>query len=103
MSEEKKPGWEGKHFSFFSNRECEYFPCHKGVDPEEFNCLFCYCPLYALGEDCGGGFKILKNGVKDCSSCVRPHAPGGYEYVLSRLDRLTELMRRTENLTEDLT
>ena len=44
-----KEYWEDKHYSFFSNRECEYFPCHKGADPENFNCLFCYCPLYALG------------------------------------------------------
>ncbi len=27
------------HYKFFCNRECEYFPCHKGVDPEHFNCL----------------------------------------------------------------
>ncbi len=26
-----KEYWEDKHYSFFSNRECEYFPCHKGV------------------------------------------------------------------------
>ena len=37
----EKPYWEGKEFSFFSHKECEYFPCHKGADPEEFNCLFC--------------------------------------------------------------
>ncbi|MGN1180093.1 MAG: cysteine-rich small domain-containing protein, partial [Suilimivivens sp.] len=24
---------------FFENRECKYFPCHKGL--EDFNCLFC--------------------------------------------------------------
>ncbi len=34
----------GKHYTWFQNRECEYFPCHKGVREEEFNCLFCYCP-----------------------------------------------------------
>lgn len=48
----EKPYWEGKHYSFFSNKECEYFPCHQGADPENFNCLFCYCPLYALGDKC---------------------------------------------------
>lgn len=90
-------------FSFFQNRACPYFPCHQAGRAEEFNCLFCYCPLYALGRSCGGDFCYTENGVKGCSGCVRPHAPGGYEYVLSRLDRLTELMRRTENLTEDLT
>ena len=40
-----------KHYDFFQNSECEYFPCHKGADPKTFSCLFCYCPLYALGEN----------------------------------------------------
>ena len=26
-------------FDFFQNRACEYFPCHKGVADEDFNCL----------------------------------------------------------------
>ena len=52
--------WEGKHYSFFQNRDCEYFPCHQGADPENFNCLFCYCPLYALGEKCGGNFRYTE-------------------------------------------
>ena len=38
-----------EHYKFFQNRDCEYFPCHAGADPETFSCLFCYCPLYALG------------------------------------------------------
>jgi len=42
----EKPYWEGKHYSYFSNKECEYFPCHKGADPENFNCLFCYCCMH---------------------------------------------------------
>ena len=52
----EKPYWEGKEYSYFSHKKCEYFPCHKGVDPENFNCLFCYCPLYALGDKCGGNY-----------------------------------------------
>ena len=49
--------WYGKHYSYFQNKECEYFPCHAGANPENFSCLFCYCPLYALGDRCGGAFK----------------------------------------------
>ena len=45
---------QNKHYNFFQNKECEYFPCHKGVKEEDFNCLFCYCPLYTLGKHCGG-------------------------------------------------
>ncbi len=44
---------QNKHYNFFQNKECEYFPCHKGVKEEDFNCLFCYCPLYTLGKHCG--------------------------------------------------
>ena len=41
----EKPYWEGKQYSFFCHKECEFFPCHETKDPENFNCLFCYCPL----------------------------------------------------------
>ena len=41
------------HYDFFQHKQCEYFPCHAGADPETFSCLFCYCPLYCLGENCG--------------------------------------------------
>ena len=27
MGEQKKY-WEGKHFAFYTNKECEYYPCH---------------------------------------------------------------------------
>ena len=61
------------NYDFFQNKACEYFPCHKGADPENFSCLFCYCPLYALGENCGGDFCYTEDGIKDCSACLRPH------------------------------
>ena len=35
-----------EYYKFFQNKKCEYFPCHKGIPEEDFNCLFCYCPLY---------------------------------------------------------
>ena len=41
-------------YSFFQHTACEFFPCHETAHPEDFNCLFCYCPLYALGDRCGG-------------------------------------------------
>ena len=51
-----------ENYKFFSHRECEFFPCHKVSDEESFNCLFCYCPLYALGKECGGNFTYTENG-----------------------------------------
>ena len=78
------PAQGGPHFAFFQNSECEFFPCHKTDRPEDFNCLFCYCPLY-LKDDCGGNFKILENGVKDCSNCLFPHKAENYERVIEKL------------------
>ena len=80
-----------RHYAFFQNRACEYYPCHEGADPEAFSCLFCYCPLYCLGDRCGGGFRYLENGVKDCSGCLYPHIPGNYDAVVRRLPEVADL------------
>lgn len=84
--------------TYLSNPACPYFPCHKEADRENFNCLFCYCPLYALGERCGGNFIYTSSGIKDCSDCLLPHSPGGYDYVLSRCGEVIDLARRKETL-----
>lgn len=73
-----------ENFKFFQHEKCEYFPCHKTNKPENFNCLFCYCPLYMLKDKCGGNF-IINNGIKDCSHCLIPHNPGGYDYIMSKM------------------
>lgn len=75
--------WKDKGFSYFCNTNCEYFPCHQ-TNATEFNCLFCYCPLYEY-EDCGGNFTYLKNGFKDCSTCLLPHRKENYGLILERL------------------
>ena len=59
--------------TFVQNLACPYFPCHAGVDASSFNCLFCYCPLYALGSACGGAYAYTDAGIKDCSGCTRLH------------------------------
>ena len=71
-------------FRFFKNQECEYFPCHETINSEDFNCLFCYCPLYKM-EDCPGNPSFTQEGVKDCSKCLLPHNPESYEKILSKL------------------
>ncbi|UJX42697.1 cysteine-rich small domain-containing protein [Desulfovibrio sp. JY] len=70
-------------YRFFQNTACKYFPCHPGADPESFNCLLCFCPLYFL-ENCGGDCQTLQ-GIKDCTPCLRPHRPEGYDEILDRL------------------
>ena len=83
----------GSH-SFAQNRACKYFPCHGGVAVADFNCLFCYCPLYALGERCGGNFSYTAKGVKDCSGCAFPHRRENYKAVLARFPELAALAAR---------
>ena len=86
--------WKDKHFSFISNRECEYFPCHKTDDPDNFNCLFCYCPLYPLGEACGGNFSYTPQGFKDCSECIFPHLRDSYPKIVERYSEICVLAAR---------
>lgn len=77
--------------SFFRNVSCAYFPCHEGVEPGQFNCLFCYCPLYALGKACGGACVYLPSGVKSCEHCAFPHRRENYDAVLARFPELAAL------------
>lgn len=84
---------------FFQNRSCEYFPCHPGADADSFNCLFCYCPLYALGKRCGGRFTYLENGVKDCSGCLLPHRKDQYDALLARYGEIMAVVAREDART----
>ena len=81
--------------SYFCNRDCKYFPCHETAG-EDFNCLFCYCPLYALSDQCGGNFRFTEKGIKDCSRCMIPHSPNGYDYVLKKFDEVSKLAKRKD-------
>ena len=83
-----------RHYDFFQNRQCEYFPCHAGADPDTFNCLFCYCPLYALGDRCGGNCAFLDNGIKDCSGCLVPHRRENYSRILEKMPEIMELAKQ---------
>lgn len=70
---------------FFENRECEYYPCHKGADV--LNCLFCYCPMYHL-TDCPGSPSYKDKGdhkIKVCTDCTFPHDPDHYEKIMEIL------------------
>ena len=83
-----------EHYKFNQNRQCEFFPCHKGIKDEDFNCLFCYCPLYVLGDKCGGNFTYLDNGIKDCSNCLLPHCRENYDRIMEKIGAVMELTRR---------
>ena len=85
-----------KQYSFFSHKDCEYFPCHAGIAEEDFNCLFCYCPLYALGRKCGGGCVYTEHGYKSCAECTFPHWPDNYYKVLARYEDIMEVVKRMD-------
>lgn len=83
------------------NPDCPYFPCHEGADKNDFNCLFCYCPLYALGNDCGGNFCYTADGIKDCSFCLLPHTRGGYAYILENCKKVVEMVQKKQSGQEN--
>lgn len=77
-----------KNYKFFQHRECENFPCHKIDKLEDFNCLFCYCPLYFFGEKCGGNFYYTKSGIKSCKDCDFPHKRENFDAINLRLKEI---------------
>ena len=79
---------------YFQNRDCAYFPCHQGADPKNFNCLFCYCPLYALGDQCDGAFTYTENGIKDCSRCLIPHRGENYDRIMEKMAQVLLLAKK---------
>ena len=93
LREEWMMNHETAHYRYFSNTRCEYFPCHT-LSGDYFNCLFCYCPLYALGDQCGGNFEYLPSGVKSCLKCCIPHGRGGYDYIMSKIGGITDMAKR---------
>lgn len=78
-----------ENYKFYQNTKCEYFPCHKIDDEKNFNCLFCYCPLYLLKNECGGNF-IKTNGKKNCTNCLVPHSEGSYERIMEKMKAVIE-------------
>lgn len=85
-----------KHYQFFQNRACEYFPCHKGIAEEEFNCMFCYCPLYTLGKACGGNYVYKESGIKSCVNCAFPHHKESSREILERYGEIMMVVSRMD-------
>lgn len=77
-------------YQFFANKSCKYYPCHRGADQGNFNCLFCYCPMNPY-EDCPGNPRYIqregKKKIKDCTNCTFPHIPENYEAVIEFLKK----------------
>lgn len=52
------------HYQFFCNRECEYFPCHKMQDPDNFTAFFATAHYTALWQKSGGRFATFQMEIK---------------------------------------
>ena len=83
-----------ENYKFFQNEKCEYFPCHKCENTTDFNCLFCYCPLYVLEDKCGGNFRYTEGGIKDCSNCLVPHRRGNYDHMMKKMCDVIALTKK---------
>lgn len=80
---------------FFQNRSCEYFPCHKIDNEEDFNCLFCYCPLYALGDSCGGKPHFTSKGIKSCAKCEIVHQKDvGAAHIKNNISKVLGMVKK---------
>ena len=75
-------------YRFFENKECDYFPCHERKD--DFNCLFCYCPLYYIENCPGNPIYKEKEGkrLKICTNCTFPHKPENYDKIIDIIKSL---------------
>ena len=84
-----------EHYKFFNHAACEFYPCHD-MPAEDLNCLFCYCPLYCLGPDCGGNFRYMgeDGDIKDCSACTVPHRRENYDYIMRQFERVKDIAAR---------
>ncbi len=45
---------ETKNYAFTQHKKCEWFPCHKGIPEEDFNCLFVFVPSMLWEQSVAG-------------------------------------------------
>ena len=67
-----------------------------GVKEEDFNCLFCYCPLYTLGKHCGGHCTYTESGIKSCQHCTFPHQKKNYDAIIARFREIAAVAARSD-------
>ena len=54
---------EERHYAFFQNTDCEYFPCHKTAHPESLTACSATARCTPLGRECGGTC-YTESGIK---------------------------------------
>lgn len=70
------------------NYECEYRPCHEGLE----DCTFCYCPFYPCNDSLTGGSLVISKTTKEpvwsCIACIFPHKSKNAQGIISGLLKL---------------
>lgn len=88
----------GRTNNFYKEEGSICTKCHETDD--DINCLFCFCPFYYLDE-CGGEYKILESGIKDCSDCILRHKKEFiitfFEAVYENAETVMKWMQEKEN------
>lgn len=86
---EKSP--KNVNIPFFSTKNVNFFPVIKQSIPKISTAYSVIVPSMALGSHCGGNFRWLENGIKDCSRCLLPHARSSYSYVTQKFSEISKL------------
>ena len=45
-------------------------------------------------ENCGGNFVYTKDGIKDCSGCLRPHKRECYEEITKKVAEVMKMVQK---------
>lgn len=85
----KKTEWNGKGFSFVTNKNCTHF---QGM-AEDSNCLFYYLPFYAFADKWVRKFHYTKTGVKDCIAATIFHAKENYGAIGDQYNAIADRMQ----------
>lgn len=68
----EKPYWEGKEYSYFSHKKCEFFR----VIRMQIRMILTVClllPAICPGWEMRWEFPVYGKGIKDCTNCMLPH------------------------------
>ena len=60
----EKKYWEDKEYAYFSHKKCEYFPCHKGADPETLTVCSAIARFMPLEKNAAEISNIMRRDLK---------------------------------------
>ncbi len=91
------------NYEFFSHTSCEFFPCHPTQNPEEFNCLFCYCPPVSHGGNVRWELHLYPGRCKGLQRLPSPAPTGELFLYCGQADgRGREAVREERWVTKEM-